>query len=214
VQHVYERAVAAESVDQVIVATDDQRIADAVESFGGRAVMTSPDHPNGTCRLAEVAAHVAADVYINVQGDEPEIEPGLIDLAGTMLRESRCPVATVASPFAEGEDPANPNIVKVVIDRRGRALYFSRALIPYPMSSAACAPLKHVGLYAYTRDFLRRYPTLEPTPLEHAERLEQLRILEHGYQIAVARAMAHHHGIDTPEQYEEFVGRVTRRAGA
>lgn len=210
VQHVYEAASAARRVCQVIVATDDQRIADAVRGFGGHVEMTRGDHPNGTSRLAQVAAGLDAAIIVNVQGDEPEIDPGLIDLAAATVERSGCPVATVASPFEPGEDPADPNIVKVVLDRDGHALYFSRARIPHPMNPGP-PPLKHVGLYAYTRDFLLAYPGLPPTPLEEAERLEQLRVLEHGHRIAVAVARAAHHGIDTPAQYDAFVRRWEAR---
>jgi len=213
IQHVWERATLARMVDRVLVATDDQRIFDAVRRFGGEAVMTRPDHPNGTCRIAEVAQTVDAPILVNVQGDEPDLDPALIDLAiVTLQQRADCPVATIASPFAHGEDPANPNIVKVVLDRGGRALYFSRALIPFDRDGrglpAGAGPLKHVGLYVYRREFLPVYVSLPPTPLEQAERLEQLRVLEHGYAIAVAVAEAHHHGIDTPEQYEAFVQRA------
>jgi len=227
IQHVYERARAAKSIECVLVATDDERIASAVRRFGGDAIMTRTDHPNGTSRIAEAVQLVTnsaasiqnpkskiqnLDIIVNVQGDEPDIDPALIDLAVATLRGGDCPVATIASPFAPDEDPANPNIVKVVIDQRGRALYFSRALIPHhreagALAGASATPLKHVGLYVYRRDFLATYVVLAETPLERAEKLEQLRVLEHGYAIAVAVAAAHHHGIDTPEQYEAFVRR-------
>jgi 3-deoxy-manno-octulosonate cytidylyltransferase (CMP-KDO synthetase) len=189
--------------------------------------MTRSDHANGTSRIAEAVADIDADFVVNVQGDEPEIDPRLIDLAVRELAaQADCPVSTVASPFAADEDPANPNIVKVVLDRRGRALYFSRALIPFDRGmgqtvtgarphAAGGGPLKHVGMYVYRRPFLDEYVRLEPTPLERAERLEQLRILEHGCPIAVAIGESHHHGIDTPEQYEAFVQRcAAERAGA
>ena len=211
IQHVYERVVEASLVDRVIVAADDERIIDAVRSFGGSAVMTRSDHANGTSRLAEAAASLEADIIVNVQGDEPEIEPALIDLAIRALQsDADAPVATLASPFAPDEDPANPNIVKVVIGQNRRALYFSRALIPYDRDRTGhAAPLKHVGIYVYRRDFLLRYVTLSPTPLEQAEQLEQLRILEHGSPITVAVGQASFHGIDTPEQYDAFVTRYT-----
>src|SRR5262245_4106002 len=203
IQHVYERARLAKLINRIIVATDDERIAKAVKSFGGEATMTRRDHPNGTSRIAEAAQHLDADIIVNVQGDEPEIEPKLIDLAiQTLIDHPDCPVATLASPFSTNEDAANPNIVKVVVDQRGQALYFSRALIPFERDSKTVAnhskPLKHVGLYVYRREFLPRYVALRPTPLEQAEKLEQLRILEHGYSIAIAIGEAHSHGIDTP----------------
>lgn len=224
IQHVYERVQLAECVDRIIIATDDRRISQAVEDFGGEAVMTRSDHPNGTCRIAEVAESLTDEIIINVQGDEPELEPHLIDLAvQTLVDHPECPISTVASPFAADEDPANPNIVKVVVDQRGRALYFSRALIPAyaggsakpraaggsakPQAAVGAGPLKHVGMYVYRLPFLAEYVSLPPTPLERAERLEQLRVLEHGHFMAVAIGDAHYHGVDTPEQYDEFVRR-------
>lgn len=228
IQHVWERAKLAKRVSRVIVATDDQRIFDAVRRFGGEVVMTRVDHPNGTSRIAEAiespslkpqAPSLKSDeIIVNVQGDEPDLDPALIDLAiDTLIAHVDCPVATIASPFAPGEDPSNPNIVKVVTDVRGRALYFSRALIPFDrdgsfggtgVSPVPSHPLKHVGLYVYRREFLPLYVDLPATRLEQSEKLEQLRVLEHGHAIAVAVREAHHHGIDTPEQYEAFVRRT------
>lgn len=218
IQHVYERVRQATLIDRIIVATDDQRIAAAVRQFGGEAVMTRSDHPNGTARIAEVVSETetGADIIVNVQGDEPEIEPGAIDeLVLALQRDTDALMATLASDFpppeaseASEDDPANPNIVKVVVGVTGRALYFSRSLIPYDRDGAGnVAPLKHLGLYAYRQDFLLTYAALPPTPLERAEQLEQLRALEHGYAIAVVRTAISHAGIDTPEQYEAFVRR-------
>jgi 3-deoxy-manno-octulosonate cytidylyltransferase (CMP-KDO synthetase) len=214
IQHVYEQVSAARNVDRVVVAADDDRIVDAVRGFGGEAVLTRPDHANGTSRIAEVAPALAAPVIVNVQADEPEIEPALIDLAVQTLHEHpACVVSTLGSPFSAGEDPADPNIVKVVVGAAGTALYFSRALIPHDRDGTArTRPLKHVGMYVYRAEFLETFVGLAPTPLEQAERLEQLRILEHGYDIAVAVAEARFHGIDTPQQYDEFVERITLRA--
>jgi 3-deoxy-manno-octulosonate cytidylyltransferase (CMP-KDO synthetase) len=239
IRHVVERAAHAASIDRVVVATDDERIRDAVLAFHGEVVMTSTEHINGTSRIAEALtllqpAPAAHTVVVNVQGDEPEIDPSIIDRLVDALNHDRdAPMATLGSPFADEEDPANPNLVKVVttaVDPR-RALYFSRSPIPYVRSSAqptggaernphAAAertsggeaagtpfPLKHVGLYAYRADFLPRYAALPPTPLEQAEQLEQLRALEHGYAIAIRTVHAPHPGIDTPEQYEAFVQR-------
>lgn len=216
IRHVYERARRAKRVGRILVATDDDRIARAVRAFGGEAIMTRRDHPNGTSRLAEVAATICDAVIVNVQGDEPEIEPDVIDAAiSALLDHPDCPMATVASPFGADENPRDPNIVKVVVDRRGHALYFSRSLIPCDRdgvggaggAGGAAAPLKHVGVYAYRRAFLDTFARLPPTPLELTERLEQLRALEHGHAIAVALGEARSHGIDTPEQYEAFVRR-------
>lgn len=210
VWHVHEAARAASSIARVVVATDAPEVEHAVTALGGEAVMTRADHANGTSRLAEAAATLglAEDaIVVNVQGDEPELAPAVIDRAVDALATGGCDMATVASPFASNEDPADPNIVKVVVRRDGRALYFSRARIPYVRGEATAPPLKHIGLYVYRRRFLERYASLPPTPLETAERLEQLRALEHGHDIAVAVCEAHHHGIDTPEQYDAFVRR-------
>lgn len=230
IRHVVERAAHAASIDRVVVATDDERIRDAVLAFHGEVVMTSTEHPNGTSRIAEALtllqpAPPAHTVVVNVQGDEPEIDPSIIDRLVDALDDDRdAPMATLGSPFAADEDPTNPNLVKVVTtaaDPR-RALYFSRSPIPYVRSdtqptehtkrnthaaAGTSPPLKHVGLYAYRADFLTRYAALPPTPLEQAERLEQLRALEHGYAIAIRTVHAPHPGIDTPEQYEAFVQR-------
>lgn len=222
IQHVYERVALASSVERVIVATDDERIAAAVRAFGGEAVITRRDHLNGTTRTAEAIAAMNADPVVNVQGDEPDIDPSHIDSAVEALRlHPDCEVATLASPFAIDEDPSNPNIVKVVLDQAGRALYFSRALIPHHRDAqikskepaAPAAPLKHVGLYVYRRAYLERFCSLAPTPLEMTEQLEQLRMLETGARIAVAVVHARHHGIDTPEQYEAFVSRWLASGG-
>ena len=173
--------------------------------------MTRGDHPNGTSRIAEVVSGVDAGLVVNVQADEPDIEPQLIDTAIRCLdQHPQCVVSTLAAPFGPDEDPADPNIVKVVLDAAGRALYFSRALIPHDRDATADPPpLKHVGMYVYRRDFLLSFTALASTPLERIERLEQLRILEHGHDIAVAVVDAPYHGIDTPQQYEAFVARRT-----
>ncbi len=222
IQHVVDRVRLATRVRRIIVATDDQRIYDTVEGFGCEVVMTRPDHPNGTSRIAEVVAGLSKPgsaplgVIVNVQGDEPQIDARVIDqLVDGLLAESEphgAPMATLASPFAPDEDPADSNIVKVVVGYhhgRCRAMYFSRALIPFnqdPQRSQGNAnPLKHLGIYAYHPHFLLRYVLLPPTLLEQTEQLEQLRALEHGYAIAVVKTQVKHHGIDTPEQYEAFV---------
>ena len=170
----------------MIVATDDARIAEACAKFGARAVLTRADHPTGTDRIAEVAAGLADDVVVNVQGDEPLIEGFVIDAAVTALEDSpEAPMATVVHR-AEPADLGDPNRVKVVLDRQGFALYFSRAAIPHARDGAEPPIFQHVGLYAYRRAFLATYVTLPPTPLEQAEALEQLRALEHGYRIRAA----------------------------
>lgn len=218
IQHVVERVRDAQRVARCVVATDDARIAEAVNAFDGEAIMTRPDHANGTSRIAEAVDRLArnaaiddATIIVNVQGDEPEIEPAVIDrLVEGLAADPEAPMATLAAPFAPDEDPADPNIVKLVVDQRQRALYFSRALIPHDRdASGAPRPLKHPGLYAYRRAFLARYVTLPATPLEQCEQLEQLRALEHGHPIAVVHAEVRHHGIDTAEQYAAFVARCT-----
>ncbi len=218
IQHVWENARRARSLSRVVIAADHPRVRDACAAFGAPVVMTREDHPNGSSRLAEAAATLSLeenDIVVNVQGDEPEMEPGVIDAAVAALSSSGAEAATVASPFESGEDPTNPNIVKVVVRRDGCAMYFSRSLIPFPRVAGVqgAAPLRHVGLYAYRVRFLRVYPTLAATPMEQAESLEQLRILEHGHRIAVAIAACRGTGIDTREQYEAFVRRLKSVVG-
>ncbi len=216
IQHVVENTQRAPLIERVVVATDDQRIFDAVKSFGGEVVMTG-EHPNGTSRIAEAVQilHTAHELILNVQGDEPEIEPDVIDsLIDGLARDPSSDMATLYSRFAEGEDPANPNIVKVVMDQHNHAIYFSRSLIPFtrdPSPETRYPIFKHPGLYAYRRSFLLHYPQLSPTPLEQAEKLEQLRVIEHGFKIALIPAIAPHPGIDTPEQYQAFVKRYQSR---
>ncbi|MEM6551965.1 MAG: 3-deoxy-manno-octulosonate cytidylyltransferase [Planctomycetota bacterium] len=209
IQHVVEQVQRATSVDRIAVATDDDRIAEAVRAFGGEAVMTG-EHPNGTSRLAEALTSLGTDheLIVNVQGDEPEIEPAVIDaLVAGLAADPDAPMATLCSAFAPDEDPTDPNIVKVVSDRHRRALYFSRACIPFDRDGIHPTVWKHPGLYAYRRGFLLDYPNLTPTPLEQAEQLEQLRVLEHGHRIALIAADAPHPGIDTRAQYDAFVAR-------
>jgi len=213
--HVVEAVLRADRIGDVIVATDDERIAAAAVGAGAQAVMTRGDHVNGTSRIAEVIkmhGDRLADRIVNVQGDEPEIDPALIDLLVDRLdADPEVDMATLGSPFAHGEDVADPNITKVVCDVKGRALYFSRAAIPFDRDGDGVTVLKHAGLYAYRTAFVLHYARLAPTPLEEAEKLEQLRVLEHGHAIAVATATIQHHGIDTPAQYAAFVARF--RAG-
>ena len=217
IQHVYERVAQAASIAEVIVATDDERIVEAVESFGGAARMTRVDHPSGTDRVAEVAASLDCDVVVNVQGDEPELEPGHLDkLVALLDQDAEATVATLACAFAAlpGADPGDPNAVKVVLDMHRRAIYFSRAMIPYPRLHEAtgklCQPapyLLHLGAYAYRREALPRLAALAPTPLEQTEKLEQLRWLENGYRVAVAVVDRAAVGVDTREDYAAFVER-------
>jgi len=214
VQRVWEGACTAKRLERVLVATDDERIVAACRAFGAEAVRTGAHHPTGTDRVAEAAAGVEADVVVNVQGDEPLIEGGVIDAALAALEDDPgAAMSTVAHP-AEPEGLDDPNRVKVVLDGRGRALYFSRSRIPYPRESAALAcPLQHVGLYAYRRPFLLEFVRLAQTPLERTEALEQLRALEHGHAIRVAviegwRSVP----VDVPEDVAR-VEAALRRAG-
>ena len=210
---VLERARCARKPDKVIVATDDERICDAVRAEGGEALMTRTDHLTGTDRLAEVAeAYPAVDLIVNVQGDEPLIEPSLIDdLIAPFEMDENLPMATVMTRMEDAEEQLDPNNVKVVVDKLGYALYFSRSLVPYPR--AVAGPVyKHIGIYAYRRDFLLRYARLEPTPLERAESLEQLRALENGYGIRVLETDCRFVGVDTAEDLA-LVNKLYREMG-
>jgi 3-deoxy-manno-octulosonate cytidylyltransferase (CMP-KDO synthetase) len=219
VQHVYEQAAKCRAFAEVIVATDDLRIVEAVESFGGRAVMTRSDHPTGTDRLAEVAAGLDAEIIVNLQGDEPHVPPALLEKLVELLEKNpEAEMATLAARFTEAAEVLSPNVVKVVLGRRGRALYFSRAAIPFDRAAhLAGRPLvpgyflKHIGLYAYRRQFLLKFPTLAQTPLEKLESLEQLRALENGCSIVVAEVQYASRGIDTPEDYAQFVAEYNAR---
>lgn len=207
VQHVWERArLASRLAAGVFIATDDERIAAAAAGFGARAVMTRPDHPSGTDRIAEAAAVLAAEGLdfthvLNVQGDEPLIDPALLDrLAGALLDDPALPMVTAACPLSDPADRLNPNCVKVVLARNGDALYFSRAAIPHPLPGSPVAPLlRHQGVYGYRRDFLETFVTWEPSPLERAERLEQLRALENGARIRVVVTPRESLGVDAPK---------------
>jgi 3-deoxy-manno-octulosonate cytidylyltransferase (CMP-KDO synthetase) len=213
IQHVYERAARASLPSSVLVATDDARVVDAVTSFGGEAVLTSPDHASGTDRLAEVARGRSDEIVVNVQGDEPLLDPASIDRAvAALLDDEDAPLATLASPLVRVEDMLSPSVVKVVTDAAGYALYFSRSPIPswgrqgggdgFGAGGAVAAglPRRHVGLYAYRREALLRLASLPPTPLEQAEGLEQLRALHHGLRIRVAFVEQEAApAVDTPE---------------
>lgn len=203
IQRVYEQVAKAKKPALVIVATDDQRVFDKVESFGGMALMTQPNHPTGTDRLAEVASHHQdVDVIINVQGDEPLIDADVIDqLADLFLEDADLQMATVASPLLE-EEYDEPSAVKVICNKQGDAMYFSRSLIPYPRHAFINPPMKHVGIYAYRRQFLLDYAKMDPTPAEETESLEQLRALENGYAIRVIKTDKRFVGVDTPEDLE------------
>jgi 3-deoxy-manno-octulosonate cytidylyltransferase (CMP-KDO synthetase) len=203
VQHVYERAKKAQTVHKVLVASDDQRIIDAVHSFGGEARMTRSDHRTGTERIAEVAAHEPGDIFINVQGDEPLIDPLSIDAAvAALLEEPPALIATVATPIRHANDIMDPNVVKTVLDFEENALYFSRAPIPWVRDTQQKIHVKywkHLGLYAFQRDALLEYPTLPQGELEKIEQLEQLRWLENGWRIRVAEVPHDAVSVDVPE---------------
>ena len=203
IQRVYERAKAAHRVHRVIVATDDERIAKAVQAFGGEARMTRPDHRTGTERVAEVAAHETGDVFVNVQGDEPLLDPTAVDTAvHALLEEPQAAIATVATPMKVTGDIMDPNVCKVVLDFDENALYFSRAPVPWVRDTAnkvQARHLKHLGLYVFQRDALLEYPTLPQGELEKLEQLEQLRWLENGWKIRVAEVEHDAVSVDVPE---------------
>lgn len=253
VQHVVEQARKCKLVREVLVATDDPRIVNALRPFGTKTVMTDAAHQSGTDRIAEVARDLEDGIVVNVQGDEPEIEPATIDALIERLQSTTDDMATAATAFREKDDPTNPNLVKVVISPVGHAIYFSRALIPFYRDNPPPSPCTqgegrgegqsanrairsnaqsnphptplpgyreredaawaspayylHLGIYAYRRRFLLEFASWTPTPLELAEKLEQLRALEHGSKIFVLKTNRAVHGIDTAEQYREFVSR-------
>ena len=218
IERVYRRASLARA-SEVVVATDDERVRDVVEGFGGRAIMTSERHPTGTDRLAEAVRFIAADIVVNVQADEPLIEPAMIDEAArALVAGPGAAVGTLRRAIEDEADLTNPNVVKVVVDLNGRALYFSRA--PVPWIAHAATPhgpggrrhgpaWRHVGIYAYRRDALLTLAGLPPTPLEQAESLEQLRALEHGFGIHTLETSYDTIGVDTAEDLERVRRRVT-----
>ncbi|GAC1675144.1 MAG: 3-deoxy-manno-octulosonate cytidylyltransferase [Candidatus Acidiferrum sp.] len=203
IQRVYERAKLARRADQVIVATDDDRIVKAVQEFGGEARMTRGDHRTGTERVAEVAAHVEGSVFVNAQGDEPLLDPAAIDTAvAALLEDPPAAIATVATPVKLLSDVMDPNVVKTVLDFDGNALYFSRAPIPWVRDTAGKVHVKywkHLGLYVFQRDALLEYPTLPQGELERIEQLEQLRWMENGWKIRVAEVEHDAVSVDVPE---------------
>lgn len=213
IQHVYEQAMQAEKVDRVIVATDDERIFQAVEGFGGQAVMTSPDHPSGSDRVAEVAAGLEEEIVINVQGDEPEISPALLDsLVEDLDADKEAQIATAGAPIHDPDEFTSPHVVKMVLGADRRALYFSRTPIPHG-AGGKDQPLafKHIGVYAYRREALLAWAEMPPVPLEKMEKLEQLRALHHGMIIKVRVSAEDPLGIDTREEYDAFVKRYKDR---
>jgi 3-deoxy-manno-octulosonate cytidylyltransferase (CMP-KDO synthetase) len=217
IQRVYERCAAAASLARLYVATDDQRIFDAAKNFTDDVIMTAAEHPTGTDRVAEVAVQTAGDIYVNIQGDEPLIEPSAVDAVVGPFDDEGVQMATLARPVpaAEAAEIASANICKLVVDRNGDALYFSRATIPFRYRPQANLPyLRHVGIYAYRRDFLLRFTTLEPTSLEAAEELEMLRALAHGFKIRVVAGDFTSRGVDTPQDLAAVVEYLLERGEA
>lgn len=204
VEHVYRRAAAASRVDAVVVATDDARVADVVSGFGGLAVMTRSDHATGTDRLAEVADALQGEIVVNVQGDEPLMTADAVDAAVALLASRPDDMmATLRRRVTDLADLENPSVVKLVTDAAGYALYFTRSRIPFVRPGHPAPTFwRHLGLYAYRRRFLATLAGLPPTPLEQAEGLEQLRVLEHGFRISTAETLADTIGVDTPEDLE------------
>ena len=226
VRHVWERVQAARSIERVVVATDDERIAAVVRGFGGEAAMTSPDHVSGTDRVAEAVRGMAADIVVNVQGDEPLLDPVAVDAAvGVLQGDAALDVTTLSVPLLDAEEMLSPSVVKVVVDGRGRALYFSRSPLPFVRrggsfrgsAEAAVAEglaRKHVGLYAFRRQALERFVALPPSRLEQAEALEQLRALENGMSIAVVPiGTPAGPAVDTPEDLENVRARMRAAEG-
>ena len=221
IQHVYEGVCQSKLIDEVIVATDDQRIFEAVQGFGGRGMMTSPDHITGTDRVAEVARKLSSEIIVNVQGDEPLIKGSFIDKAiRPLLDDNTILMSTLMTRVVEVKDWLNPHIVKVVVNKNGFALYFSRSPIPFPrdlnVEKLLSSPFgkkeglpkqvfKHIGVYVYRRKFLFQYSKMKPTPLEKLEKLEQLRALENGYCIKITHVDYKPICVDTPEDIQKVV---------
>jgi 3-deoxy-manno-octulosonate cytidylyltransferase (CMP-KDO synthetase) len=204
-QHVYERASQARYLSSIIIATDDERIFQVARSFGARVRMTRPDHPSGTDRVAEVASVEDCDIVVNIQGDEPLIDPAAIDAAILpVAHDSEIQMGTLKKRIEDPREIDDPNVVKVVTDLAGDAIYFSRHTIPYDRDGARAVVFKHIGLYLYRRDFLLAYPALPVGPLEQTERLEQLRALENGYKIRVVETDYESLGVDTPQDLERI----------
>ena len=214
IQHVWERAAELETVERVVVATDDERIAAAVRGFGGTVAMTSPECPSGTDRVAQATRDWPVDLVVNLQGDEPAFEVKALDqLVRVMSEDPAIEMGTLAHPVVDEAEHRDPNAVKVVLDQSGHALYFSRAPIPFARETGLVAPLRHVGIYVFRHAFLQRYATLAPTPLEQTERLEQLRALEHGVRIRVLLTPHGSIGVDTPPDVERLSAYLRSREG-
>jgi 3-deoxy-manno-octulosonate cytidylyltransferase (CMP-KDO synthetase) len=213
-QHVFERAEQARYLTRTIIATDDERVYDAARAFGAPVRMTRPDHLSGTDRVAEAASAENADIVVNIQGDEPLIDPAAIDAAILpLVHEPGTLMATLKKKIEDPREVNDPNVVKVITNREGDAIYFSRSAIPYDRERAGVAYYKHIGIYVYRRDFLLSYSSLPVGPLESAERLEQLRALENGYSIRVAETEYESWGVDTPEDLERVSYLLSGAAG-
>jgi len=213
IQWVYESAQKAQLIDRVIVATDDRRILETVSHFGGRAELTSTHHVSGTDRIAEVAGNLCCDIIVNLQGDEPLMEPQLIDEVVKLVMDNPgIYMASARSPIEKIEDMMNPNVVKVVSDSDGYALYFSRSPIPYCSTRVegrhTTIGFKHIGLYVYKKEFLMKFVTLDPSPLEKIEGLEQLRALENGYRIKLIYTEYDSIGVDVLEDVEQVIKKI------
>jgi len=206
IQHVYEAASKSKLLEKVVIATDDKRIYNKCVEFDADVMMTDEKHPSGTDKVAEVAYKFPAEIYVNIQGDEPMIKGIMIDnLITALLEDDEAQMATLVKKIKNKDEISNPNVVKVVLDKKGYALYFSRSTIPCLRDQNDSAEFyKHIGLYAYTKDFLFTYTNLPSSKLEHAEKLEQLRALEHGFKIKTVETEFDTIGIDTPEDLEKF----------
>ena len=216
IQHTYEQACRAKLLSTVIIATDSEKVLAACKEFGGECVMTARDHQSGTDRIAEAVAAYDVDIVVNVQGDEPEIDPANIDtLAQLLIDNPQCQMATLVAGFESKEQIGDANIVKVIVDKNGYAIYFSRSVIPYDRTAGGVGEVKnylrHLGIYAYRKGFLNTLTKLPQTSLEKIEKLEQLRAIENGYQLLTATVEHTCDGIDTPQQYEAFVQRVVKK---
>jgi len=216
IQHTYERASLAKIPSEVVIATDSEKVVRACAEFGARCVMTSAEHASGTDRIAEVARGLDAEIIVNVQGDEPEIDPANVDaLAGLLIDTPDCGMGTLVAEFDNARQVSDPNIVKAVVDAKGYAIYFSRSPIPYDRTAGGVGDVKnylrHLGAYAYRKVFLLKITEMAQGRLEQIEKLEQLRVLENGYKILTAKVGHRVDGIDTAGQYAEFVKRYKDR---
>ena len=204
IQHVYEQAKKARNIDVVIVATDDKRIKDAVENFGGVALMTSSKHKTGSDRIAEVARNIDVNIIVNLQGDEPLIDPKIIEkVIEPLIDNENINIASAMKKTDNESEFENRDNAKVVVDENNNAIYFSRSLIPYPKKEKSVV-FKHIGIYAYRKPFLLKFIKMERLPLERAESLEQLRVLEHGYKIKMVETEYDSHGVDTQDDLEKI----------